>query len=202
MLNNEKTLDKIMMLIQRADPTFALPVRLRSFLSKELTSQTLYQENTILHHQDAKVGLAYYVVTGFVQIYYYDEFGDKHTTRFYPEDTIVAMNSFMDEKESPFYIEVCTGSVLTSISLENMKYIYANMKGMQELSRKVSSFFEGKELMRDRLLNRPAEERTALFYRRYPRLKPPTMFVRDVSVASFLRLHPSSLRNCRAALRL
>lgn len=133
----------------------------------------------------------YFVVEGSLRIFLVDEF-EEHTIRFaYKNNITVALDSFITDKPSDFYIQALRKTTLKVFKKENfMRLIESNsilkeewIKLMQEL------ILQLMERERDLLINSPVE--------RYKRVleRSPQVFqeIPNKYIADYLRMTPETL---------
>lgn len=202
MLNDEKTFEELITVLQNITPDVHLPIMLRGKLWNEMEVEPVYTDVSVLEHEGEKPKNAYYVVTGFVMVYGYDERTDEYVWRIYPPGSIVALNCFMHRKRSLYTIKASKKALVWSVSAAVMKDIYDSMPGMREFALQTASEYDNRmERGRNVLLALDIDDRVRKFYMYYPVLLPAKRSpVSDDAVASFLALTKYQLQRTRNKL--
>ena len=147
--------------------------------------------NAYLKVQGSIDSNVYLVVRGSLRIFVIDEF-EEHTIRFgYQNNFIAALDSFLNEKPSDFYIQAMKSSSLKSISKKSFKsFINSSAENKSIWLNILESFvLQQMERERDLLTSSPVE--------RYQRVlkRSPQLFqeVPNKYIASYLRMTPETL---------
>jgi CRP-like cAMP-binding protein len=202
MLNSKLILKKLMDYLRSIDERLFIPKSLDDKLEEDMEHEPVKAIEQVFVRHGKVPDRAFYIVSGFVMVYYFDEKGKQQLFRIYQENSIVAMDCFMNQTASPYFIVACKSAVLISITHEHMKEIYATIGVVHELATKTASSYEKKELLRDSLLDLPIEERIEKFYAEFKGLLPPGKVIRDLLVASYLRISKKTLSIIRKKLML
>jgi CRP-like cAMP-binding protein len=202
MLNDETNFEKLITILKNIDPDAALPGMLRGKLWNEMQVRPEQADVSVLEHEGEKPKNAYYVVTGFVMVYGYDDKTDEYVWRIYPPGTIVALNCFMHRKRSLYTIKASKKALVWSVGADVMKDIYDSMEGMREFALQTASEYDNRmERGRNVLLALDADNRVRKFYMYYPVLLPAKRSpVSDDAVASYLALTKYQLQRIRSKL--
>jgi CRP-like cAMP-binding protein len=204
MLNNRKVFKRLMALLRKIDPKKPLPPELDDYLWKNMEVEDYCFKLKDLETEGKVPGKAYYVVRGFVIVYGFDEKLNRYVFRIYKENSIVALNSFMEQTVSTFTIVACKDTLVWSITDEEMQNIYGKMDGMHNVALKAAlQYSDLQEEARAVLLALEVDERVMEFYKRYKGLLPPKHSpIRDACIACFLGIDRNLLRRTRKRLRL
>ncbi len=142
MLSNKKIVDRLMALLRTIDPQVPLPQELEARLIDRMGEEPFCKRARILQPRNRIPGHAYYIVTGYVIVFAFNEEGVRHPFRIYQKNMIVVLDCFMKQYKSPFMIWACRGTSVYSISTEHIKAIYRDMSGMEEYAWKTASAFQ------------------------------------------------------------
>lgn len=202
MLNNRIPFERLMAILRAIDPDIPLPDELENYLWENMEVEPFCFVPRDLEREGSIPENAYYVVRGLVIVYAYEN-GIPYATSIYRENTIVALNCFMKQVESPYTITGIKNTLVWSISHTHMQKIYHDMKGMTEMALKTAmEYIEKKETQRYALLALEAEERVLKFYIQFnifpPAKKSP---VSDADIASYLSITVKALRWYRGKLK-
>jgi CRP-like cAMP-binding protein len=202
MLNDEKTFEELMSTLQSINPDIPLPMALRGKLWNEMEVELVRTQVEVLEREGEKPKKAYYVVTGFVLVYGYDERADEYVWRMYHPGSIVALNCFMHCKKSIYTIKAGKKALLWSVGADVMKDIYNSMDGMREMALATSAEYDNRtERGRNLLLALDVDDRVRKFYKYHPGLLPAKRSpMPDDAVASFLAITKYQLQRIRTKL--
>lgn len=134
MLKLKITFERLMKLLRSVNLKIELPDALEPFLWQQM------EEITTSHHkvpmeQGGIPKYAYFIIRGYIYVYYFDKYGNKHMIRLYAEDCIVAFLSFLERTESPYYIAAGRDTLLSRVGAGDIQHIYNNtMSGMKEFA--------------------------------------------------------------------
>ena len=204
MLNNKIAFVRLMTLLKSIDPDVPLPEGLEDYLWENMMVEEFCIKTRRFEQEGAIPKNAYYVVRGFVMVYGYNHKLDRYVFRIYRENTIVAMDCFMQQEISEYCIWGCQDSLLWSISSGHMDTIYHRWEGMKDFAWKTASRYNAtKEKSRNLLLGiEDTETRILEFYNRYKGLLPPGKSpIKDKCIACFLGLTVNVFRKNRRKLR-
>lgn len=168
-----------------------------SILLEEINSQNLWNKELELNRNEylsVKGSMDtnfYYVIHGSLRIFVIDEF-EEHTIRFgYKNNFIAALDSFINEKPSDFYIQALKKTTLKVIKkTELMNFISSSPENIKMWQTLLESFvLQQMERERDILTTSPVE--------RYNRVlkRSPQLFqeIPNKYIASYLRMTPETL---------
>jgi CRP-like cAMP-binding protein len=186
-------------LIKILNVFLTLHPRLEPYLAANMKGQ-YYPKRKILFEPGDTANQALFVGKGFVMAYYFTLGGDKRVMHLHVRDSIIASESFMNQRPMSYYLEAAADSFLLSITAAQMEVIYKTIPFAEELSRKVIIAQELKELVKDELLGLPGPEKVLAFYSKHPCMLPSRGLITDLEVASYLHMSISHLRNIRADL--
>jgi CRP-like cAMP-binding protein len=199
MLTIKSAFERLKKLLTKVNPAITLPATFFDYLWKEMDEITPDPDVPLVRQGDIPK-FAYFIIRGFLSVYYVDEEGDKYMKRFYKEDQITAFLSFLEQQPSPYTIVPGKDTLLSRISIAKMEEIYKGWTGMKEFAQlTVMQYEEKKEGIKDRLMQKKGEQRVLAFYLLYPGLLHSKVFV-DSDIASYLRLTRETLCTMRAAL--
>lgn len=202
MLKNLKFLARLMAYLQRIDPATPLSDKLEPELKDGMEEQAFMKKLQILIEQGEIPDKALFLLAGYVMIYYIDEQGEIRVVRICYGEQIIAIDAFMGQKKSPYYVVSAKEAVTISISYNNMQQVYANVPGVEELAVKTAASYEKLERQRDELLNKPYRERILEFYSDKPDLLPAKKSpLQDKYIASYLRMNIDTFRLIRRELK-
>lgn len=197
MLTIKHAFQKLMTLLSQINPKIALPIGLEKYLWDHM-EELSPKANQILVKQGEIPKHAYYIIRGYIYVYYDDEDGKRHVKRFYRENRIVTFLSFLEQHASPYTIVAGRDTLLSRISNVDMREIYQRWEGMKEFAMLVVlQYDEAKSAIKEKLMAMELEERVNAFYQCYPCLLPASKVRMDELVASYLQIAVSSLRRIR-----
>jgi len=200
MLTIKKAFEKLMKLLRSIKPVQPLPIRLEPFLWERMEEFSPANEE-VLVAQGEVPKYAYYIIRGYIHLYFICDKGIKHVARFYKEDRIVALLSFLERKKSPCYIIAGRDTLLSRVSHQDMQEIYDSMEGMKEFAMlTVLEHDHAKEQLRESIRGLAAEERVLKFYRVYGFLLPAERARLDEEIASYLGMAVRTLVRHRTKL--
>jgi hypothetical protein len=197
MLTIKNAFFKLMTLLSNINRKQPLPVGFEQFLWENMEE---YQpsDNQVLVKQGETPEYAYYIIRGYIYVYYEDEDGILHVKRFYRENRIVAFLSFLEQHASPYTIVAGRDTLLSRISIDHMKVIYGRWQGMKEFAMLVVlQYDEKKAAIKDKLMAMETEERIKAFYLCFPCLLPASKVRMDKWVALYLKMSLRTLRQFR-----
>jgi len=200
-LTNKRIFGKLTSFLRTVEPRLENNTQIEEFIWKNMVPERLYKKSMILHEADQLVKKAYYVVSGFVLLYSFDNAGRKLVFRIYAGGSMVIRNSFLQGKKSPCYIWVCKDSVLKSLSYDDYKNGCLTIPGLEKLALKIANFYEPEELLRNILLSQPAIDAVRSFYLTFKALLPPGKILTDTYIASYLNITLSTLKESRKTLK-
>jgi|GEM_PF-2433644 len=203
MLHPEKILDRIIALLQAINPFKELPAFLRPFLSERMSRGSALPESKILEREGKVPKHAWYIVTGFIIVYGFDERGRRFPFRIYGANSIVALNCFMKECKSAYRIKACKGTVLWGITASDVKDMYGKEAGMELFANKAAlDFSDAHETLRANLLGMEPRLRIIEFYLLiHPELLPvKDSPVFDGEIAKYLGIPLKNFRRMRKIL--
>lgn len=203
MLNNKIVFERLIALLESIDPGVKLPQDMKDYLWQYMIAEKFCKQATCFEQEGKIPKNAYYVVRGFVIVYGYNHKLDRYVFRIYLENSIVAMDCFMQQEKSEYCIWACKDTLLWSISSGHMDVIYDRW-GLKDFAWKTASRHNaGREKSRSWLLGiEDLETRILEFYTRYPGLWPARKSpIRDACIACFLRISVPALKKHRRILR-
>lgn len=187
--------------LQRIDPATPLSPKLEPELKDRMKDISFRKKRQTLVTQDEKPGHAYFLLSGYVVVCYIDDKGEIRVVRIAFGEQIIAIDAFMQNKPSPYYIIAMREAVLISIDYDNMLAIYRDVPGVDELAVKTSASYERLEKERDELLNKSNRERVLEFYSDKPDLLPAKKSpLQDLYIASYLKMNIDTFRRVRNKL--
>ena len=199
MLTIKSAFVRLMTCLNNINPKSPLPVGLDPYLWEHMeefspkANEILVEQGTIPRH-------AYFIIRGYVRVYYFDEAGVKQVKRFYREGRIVAFLSFIEQQESPYYIVAGRNTLLSRIRNVEVQQMYDSWPGMKEFSMLiVLRNEETKERLRQSMICKRGIEKVLGFYVAFPELLY-GKFVKDEEVANYLLLKKSQLSAIRSYL--
>jgi len=206
----QKNKEELMRIVDRNDNTLAklldilknvsdLGKPFENYIKKVMVAKQCLKTH-ILHKEGSITERAYYVSYGFILAYYFTKSGNLRVVKILGPGSIVAGHGFLNHKKSKYNLMVFKDTYVLEITYEQMQSGYVEVPGMQELAMLTKEGFEDEELAQDEVLSKSAEERVIDFYTKYPMLIPPGAMIKDLFVASLLRISPDHLRHIRASL--
>jgi CRP-like cAMP-binding protein len=148
-----------------------------------------YKPHQIIHAAGQTEHRLWYIETGFVRSYYFDQTGKEHTLSFYLEKEIIFSYKGYWNEPVDYYLEILTPSVLISLT-------YESLRGMEEFVETITliriftrqRFYQ--ELFKSRLMTWSAEER----YHQFRNVHPDIFKIASIRlIASYLNMTRENL---------
>lgn len=197
MLTIKHAFDKLMHLLRSIKPEQPLPVLFEPYLWENMEEYSPASGEELVK-QGSKPEYAYFIIRGYVYVYFYDKHMVKHVKRFYREDRIVAFLSFLEQTKSPYTIVAGHDTLVSRISIDHMEVIYEKWAGMKVFAQLViMQYDEAKERQHLELLKMPVDDRVKEFYSLYPCMWPPLKARMDGEIAKYLQISVRTLIRTR-----
>jgi CRP-like cAMP-binding protein len=197
MLTIKSAFKKLIKLLTRISGPIPLPIGFPDELW-ELMEEYMPVADELLVMQGELVKYAYYIIRGYIYVYFFDEDGNKNVKRFYKEDRIVAFGNFLHRTRSPFYIVAGRDTLLSRISREQMDKIYTRWSQIESFAKDVVMDYDlWKDGLRSKFLRMEVKERVNAFYKYYPCLLPASSVRLDELVAIYLDVSMRTLSRYR-----
>ncbi|WP_313580064.1 Crp/Fnr family transcriptional regulator [Chishuiella sp.] len=167
-----------------------------AILCRQFFEPISFSKNTIIEEEGKVPQFLYFVVSGFIRLFYYNEKGEEITTHINcPPGFITSYFHFMNETISSENLECITDCDLLRISKNQLETIINKKKIFKDFS--LSVFQEAltyNETRANELATLTAEERYNKLIKNYPSI------IQNVPlqyIASFLGMNPKSLSRIR-----
>lgn len=167
-----------------------------AILCRQFFEPISFSKNTIIEEEGKVPQFLYFVVSGFIRLFYYNEKGEEITTHINcPPGFITSYFHFMNETISSENLECITDCDLLRISKNQLETIINKKKIFKDFS--LSVFQEAltyNENRANELATLTAEERYNKLIKNYPSI------IQNVPlqyIASFLGMNPKSLSRIR-----
>jgi hypothetical protein len=163
-----------------------------------------FEKNTITLKQGEISTIASWMPVGYARAYVevpakqpWKKSPDQETIGFWKaKELIVIKDSFFQRKGSTHFLEIARGSVLRSITYDNLEIMKIKTKETYELIAKILSDDYTKPAERTRFLKMKASERYAAFLEEFdPRIE---QYFELRHIASYLGIDPTTLSDLRA----
>jgi len=154
-----------------------------------LRSET-YKPHQIIQAAGSIENRLFFIESGFARNYFYDQFGQEHTTRFWEAGDVMFSYEGYYRVSSYFYIEVMANSQFISLSYQTLNELENQFPEVKVLIRHFLLQFQKEDFEKQHLISLPAEDRY-LFLRKNRN----DLFskVSAKIIASYLRLSRESL---------
>ncbi|MCT2407767.1 Crp/Fnr family transcriptional regulator [Chryseobacterium antibioticum] len=163
---------------------------------KQYFEPVSYSKNTLLEEAGKIPGYLYYIVCGYLRLFYMDENGNEVTTHINcPPGFFTSYTHFISQTRSEDHVECITDCELLRITKENLDQLVSSSQSMKDFS--ISVFQQSIAYNENRskelsVLN--AEQRYLKLIENYPEI------IQNVPIqyiASFLGMKPESLSRIR-----
>jgi len=165
-------------------------------LCKELWEPVLYPRNRIIEEAGKKAKYLYFVISGYVRLFQYDENGNENTTHINcPPGFISSYTSYTQQIPSDLNVECITDCELLRISRSNLDRLQQESSKMKDFSIAIfqQSLAYNEQRSRD-LATLTAEQRYQKLLKEHPDI---LHHVPLQYIASFLGMKPESLSRIR-----
>lgn len=168
-----------------------------SELREKISQAALWKETNILERNDYLIvpgkieNALYYILEGSVRIFMIEE-NEEHTIRFgYKNSLITALDSFLNDQKTVFYIQAIKKTRYQSISKKDFFELIEKSNENQNLWIKLLESFVIQQMERETdLLTHTPEERYQRVLKRSPQL---FQEIPHKYIASYLRMSPETL---------
>ena len=201
MVHNKRILARMIATLRAIDPSVSVGLEMDSFLAQHMVEEPLCKKDVVLQHYDEAVKKAYYLVSGNIDLFCYDDKGDEHLFRIYRADRFIAVQCLFKGGAPGYSTMACKGAVLWSINAESLREMCATIPGVNDLIKSATDSCDEKELLRETLLNKNIEDRVLAFYRLFANLLPAGKVINDTRIGSYLRISAKTLRKIRKELK-
>ncbi|WP_313386565.1 Crp/Fnr family transcriptional regulator [Chishuiella sp.] len=167
-----------------------------AILCRQFFEPISFSKNTIIEEEGKVPQFLYFVVSGFIRLFYYNEKGEEITTHINcPPGFITSYFHFMNETISSENLECITDCDLLRISKNQLEIIINKKKIFKDFSLSVfQQALTYNETRANELATLTAEERYNKLIKNYPSI------IQNVPlqyIASFLGMNPKSLSRIR-----
>lgn len=146
-----------------------LPAPLEEALAK-LVVREVYKPHQIVHAAGQTESRCWFLESGLARTYYLDRSGKEHTLAFYQEGQLIwSVQGFWNEPVD-YYLEVLEPSVLLAIAYASFNELTATFQATGSLVQALIRQQYNQELVKNRLLALPAEERYLQVRKNMPEL--------------------------------
>jgi len=168
-------------------------------LCRDLFEPTIFPKNRIIEEADHVPAYLYFVVSGFMRLFHYDDSGAEVTTHINcPPGFITSYLNFVHQTRSSENVECITECELLKISKSNLDALMAQSQPFKDFSIIVFQQSLAYNEMRSReLATLTAEQRYLKLIENYPGI---VHHVPVQYIASFLGMKPESLSRIRKKL--
>jgi len=168
-------------------------------LCRDLFEPTIFPKNRIIEEADHVPAYLYFVVSGFMRLFHYDDSGAEVTTHINcPPGFITSYLNFVHQTSSSENVECITECELLKISKNNLDALMAQSQPFKDFSIIVFQQSLAYNEMRSReLATLTAEQRYLKLIENYPGI---VHHVPVQYIASFLGMKPESLSRIRKKL--
>ncbi|MBW4888947.1 Crp/Fnr family transcriptional regulator [Mucilaginibacter sp. HMF5004] len=146
-----------------------ISVGFRLELEARLETET-YRPHHIVHAAGQVENRLWYLESGLVRAYYFDQTGKEHTVDFYMEKEMIFSYSGFWKEPSDYYLEVLEHSELIAITYLSLYELTDNFPETRILTGIFTRRRYHQELFRNRLMTWNAAERYRQFRKRYPHI--------------------------------
>ncbi|WP_230040548.1 Crp/Fnr family transcriptional regulator [Chryseobacterium sp. Bi04] len=156
----------------------------------------LFSRNTVIEEEGKIPGYLYYIISGYLRLFYMDHNGNQVTTHINcPPGFFTSYTHFINQTKSDDCVECITDCELLRISKENLDHLVAHSRMMKDFSISVFQQSIAYNENRSRELSAlSAEQRYLKLLKEFPDI------IRHVPIqhiASFLGMKPESLSRIR-----
>jgi len=165
-------------------------------LCKKYFETVSFSKNTIIEHEGIIPNYLYFVVSGFMRLFHYNNLGDEITTHINcPPGFITSYSHFIERTKSSDNVECITDCVLLRITKVDLDFLVQNSAAFRDFSMWVfqQSIAYNENRAKD-LANLTAEQRYKKLIDNYPEI---LYNVPLQHIASFLGMNPKSLSRIR-----
>ncbi|SHM16696.1 Crp/Fnr family transcriptional regulator [Flavobacterium saccharophilum] len=155
-----------------------------------------FSKNTIIEHEGIIPKYLYFVVSGVMRLFHYNNLGDEITTHINcPPGFITSYSHFIDRTKSNENVECITDCLLLRITKTDLDFLIQNSAAFRDFSTWVfqQSLAYNENRAKD-LANLTAEQRYKKLIENYPEI---LFNVPLQHIASFLGMNPKSLSRIR-----
>lgn len=166
------------------------------FLCEEYFEPVLYPKNRIIEEENKIPKYLYFVVSGFVRLFHYNEKGDEVTTHINcPPGFITSYSNFINQSRSSENLECITECELLRITKSNLDTLTLQSAAFKDFS--ISVFQQSltyNEIRSNELATLTAEQRYQKLIENYPEIlhNVPLQYI-----ASFLGMNAKSMSRIR-----
>ena len=165
-------------------------------LCKKYFDPVIFPKNSILEHEGKVPKYLYFVISGFMRLFYYNDLGDEVTTHINcPPGFLTAYTNFINQTKSNVNVECITECKLLRITKKDLDYLTANSSAFKDFSIWVFQLsITYNESRSNDLATLTAEQRYKKLIETYPEIlhNVPIQYI-----ASFLGMKPESLSRIR-----
>ncbi|MBP2617963.1 Crp/Fnr family transcriptional regulator [Chryseobacterium jejuense] len=163
---------------------------------KQYFEPVVFSKNTVIEESGKVPNYLYYIVSGYLRLFYMDQNGNEVTTHINcPPGFFTSYSHFINRTISDHNVECITGCELLRITKENLDHLVNESQAMKDFS--ISVFQDSIAYNENRsreLAALNAEERYLKLLKDYPEI---IQHVPIQYIASFLGMKPESLSRIR-----
>lgn len=119
----------------------------------------IYKPHQIIQAAGNIENRLFFIESGFARNYFYDQFGQEHTVRFWEPGEIMFSYEGYFRVSSYFYVEVMEQSQFISLSYERLSHLEREFNETKLLLRNFILQFQKEDFEKQNLISLPAEER-------------------------------------------
>jgi CRP-like cAMP-binding protein len=127
-----------------------------------------YQPHQIIHAVGQTETRAWFVASGFLRSYYFDDAGKEHTEAFYGDRDLIFSYKGLTQQPADQYIEALHDTTLISLNYSQIALLQMEYREMSVLAVLLLQELNRREQFRTRLLMQSAEDRYRQFRKAYP----------------------------------
>ncbi len=165
-------------------------------LCKKYFDPVIFPKNSILEHEGKVPKYLYFIVSGFMRLFYYNDLGDEVTTHINcPPGFLTDYTNFINQTKSNVNVECITECELLRITKKDLDYLTGNSSAFKDFSIWVFQLsITYNESRSNDLATLTAEQRYKKLIETYPEIlhNVPIQYI-----ASFLGMKPESLSRIR-----
>ena len=126
---------------------------------KKRVQPEIYKPHQIIQAAGNIENRLFFIESGFARNYFYDQFGNEHTVRFWEPGDIMFSYEGYYKVSSYFYVEVMAESRFISLSYEKLNELEKDFSETKLLMRQFLLQFQKADFDKQQLVSLPAEER-------------------------------------------
>lgn len=200
MLTNERLFARLLAAIRFIPSCKDLPPGMEDYLQQHMLDEPLCKKKMLLHEQDKVLNKAYFLISGYAMLHYFDDNGIMQVLRIYKPNQFIGVECLINRCPTRYSITAFKGAVLWSIDEKHMGMMMKKINGTSDYILACTDNCKEKELLRESFLNKGLMDRVKMFYMVFNGLLPAGSIMTDAQIASYLRIGPKTLRKIRKRL--